>query len=460
MSMKASDWIKQLEATTKRLEKEAILKQAYQAGCQELFDGFKMAYDRHLIFHIKKVPMLEVEDDDLMETPFKWADFVKLSTQLSNRDITGNAARDAVSAAALSCDADQWNYFYRRILIKDMRCGVTETTFNKVLETLGKKAQKSQVKKFEIMLATGVKEGAHKELKGQWLADTKMDGARLVFVLNKKKNQVTAFTRSGKVNKNFAAIEASLHKLMMALPGGIVLDGEIMAADNQFKTLSTQMNRKDSLNTDDFYLAVFDVLPLEDFESQTHKHTQQQRHQVLLELAALFQEHCGTTVRVLPKKIVDLDTAEGHTQLEEMFSMAIDEGFEGIMLKKPDALYEHKRSKSWLKIKPYVDVTVKIESLHEGTGRNENRLGFARCVGEDFDPKDGENKKIEVDVGGGWSDEERDEIFANAKKYVGRLIEVRAMEFTQDRNGGDVWALRHPRFKGFRDAASNKGKKI
>jgi len=460
MSMKASDWIKKLETTTKRLEKEHILKEAYHAGCQELFDGFRMAYDRHLIFHIKKVPVLEAEDNDPVETSFKWEDFVKLSSQLSNRNITGNAARDAVNAAALSCDVDQWNYFYRRILIKDMRCGVTETTFNKVLKKLGKTAQKSQVKKFEIMLATGVKEGGHKELKGQWLADVKMDGARLVFILDKKKNQVKGITRSGRVNKNFPAIEASLHKLMSVLPGSIVLDGEIMAADNQFKTLSTQMNRKDDLNTDDFYLAVFDVLPLEDFESRTHKYTQKQRHQVLLELAALFQEHCGTTVRVLPKKFLDLDTPEGHEQLEEMFSMAIDEGFEGIMLKKPDALYEHKRSKSWLKIKPYVDVTVKIESLHEGTGRNEGRLGFARCVGEDFDPKDGETKKIEVDVGSGWSDEDRDEIFANAKKYVGRLIEVRAMEFTQDRNGGAVWALRHPRFKGFRDTAANKGKKI
>lgn len=458
--MKPSDWIKKLESTTKRLEKESILRQAYDDGCMELFDGFRMAYDRHLIFHIKQVPQIEVYDEDeLLENSFDWKQFVALSTRLASREITGNAARDAVNAAALSCDADMWNLFYRRILIKDMRCGITEKTFNKVLESFGKKAQKQKVKKFEIMLATGVKEGTHKSITGQWYADTKMDGARLVFVLDKEANKVTAITRSGKVNKNFSAIERKLEKLMATLPGGLVLDGEIMANDNQFKTLSTQLNRKDEVHTEDFYLAVFDVLPLEDFRNQTCSHTQKQRHEVLLELASLFQEHCGTSVRVLPKKYLDLNTTSGHEQLEELFQMAIDEGFEGIMLKNPEGLYEHKRSKNWLKIKPYVDVTVKIQSIHEGTGRNENRLGFARCVGTDFDPKDGKMKKIEVDVGGGWSDEDRDEIYRHAKKYVGRLIEVRAMEFTQDREGGDVWALRHPRFRGFRDDPTSKGQK-
>ncbi len=458
--MKASDWIKKLEATTKRLEKEAILQEAYQEGCQELFEGFKMAYDRHLIFHIKKVPILEVDEDDLVEPTFQWNDFVKLASMLTNRNITGNAARDAVNAAALNCDADMWNFFYRRILIKDMRCGVTEKTFNKVLEKFGKNAKHNQVKKFEIMLATGVKEGSHRELTGEWFADTKMDGARLVFVLDKNSNKVTAFTRSGKINRNFKSINDALHKLMQVLPGSIVLDGEIMANDNQFKTLSTQINRKDNLQTDNFYFAVFDVLPLEDFQTQVHKHTQRQRHEVLVELAGLFQEHCGTRVRVLPKKLLNLNTPEGHKQLEEMFFMALDEGFEGIMLKNPNALYEHKRSKHWLKIKPYVDVTVKIKSIHSGTGRNENRLGFVRCVGEDFDPKDGKVKRIEVDVGSGWSDEERDEIFSNANNYLGRLIEVRALEFTQNQEGGDVWSLRHPRFKGFRDSETAKEEKI
>lgn len=458
--MKASDWIAQLESTTKRLEKEDILKRAYEAGCQELFDGFRMAYDRHLIFHIKQVPELEVSDPEDDVSNFSWQDFLMLTADLSNRVVTGNAARDAVNAAALKCDPEMWNRFYRRILIKDMRCGVTEKTFNKVLKTLGKRANSKQVKKFEIMLATGVKEGAHRHLVGRWMADTKMDGARLVFVLDKEQNTVTAFTRSGKINRNFTNVEQALARLLDVLPGSIVLDGEIMAADNSFKTLSTQMNRKDNVDTGSFYFAVFDIIPKRDFDNQNSTHTQHQRHQVLLEMVGLFQEHCGNAVRVLPKRMVDLDTPEGHQQLEEMFALAIDEGFEGIMLKNPDGIYEHKRSKNWLKIKPYVDVTVTIRSLHEGTGRNEHRLGFARCTGKDFDPRDGQTKLIEVDVGGGWSDEERVEIFANPKKYIGRVIEVRAMEFTQDQHGGSVWALRHPRFKGFRDTDENPGSKI
>lgn len=464
--MKPSDWIIKLESTSSRLEKEAFLREAFESNSyQELFEGFRMAYDRHQIFNIKQVPEIEEEGNTNFTPTFDWAKFLILAENLKSRSITGNAAREAVEEAAMAADAQEWNFFYRRILIKDMRCGVSEKTFNKVLDQLNssKKSKKEQVKKvekFEIMLATGVKEGGHKDITGIWYVDTKMDGARLVFKLDHQNQTVTGYTRSGKVNSNFSAINQALKKLLDHLPGGIVLDGEIMASDNRFSTLSTQMNRKEQIRTDDFYFAVFDIVPLEAFEAQNCSFTQTQRHQALLELDSLIREHCGNRVKVLPKKLLNLNSPEGHEQLEEQFAMAIDEGFEGIMLKSPTGLYEHKRSKNWLKLKPYVDVTLTIKSIGEGTGKNEGKLGFVTAVGEDFDPKDGKIKSIESDIGGGWSDELREEIFQNPLKYIGRLIEVRAMEFTQDRNAEEVWALRHPRFLGFRDLEAEKGKKI
>ena len=50
-------------------------------------------------------------------------------------------------------------------------------------------------------------------------------------------------------------------------------------------------------------------------------------------------------------------------------------GYEGVMIKDPDAMYECKRTHSWLKAKPFIEVTLKVVSVEEGTGRNKGRLG-------------------------------------------------------------------------------------
>ena len=48
-----------------------------------------------------------------------------------NRNITGNNAR-TINNFIKTTNMDEWNYFYRRILIKDLRCGVSEKTINNV----------------------------------------------------------------------------------------------------------------------------------------------------------------------------------------------------------------------------------------------------------------------------------------------------------------------------------------
>ncbi len=59
--------------------------------------------------------------------------FVDLAQKLQNRELTGHAARDAVVLTMSIATISQWNDWYRRILIKDLRCGVSEKTVNKVV---------------------------------------------------------------------------------------------------------------------------------------------------------------------------------------------------------------------------------------------------------------------------------------------------------------------------------------
>ena len=76
-------------------------------------------------------------------------------------------------------------------------------------------------------------------------------------------------------------------------------------------------------------------------------------------------------------------------------------GYEGIMIKDPNSFYECKRSTTWLKSKPFIEISLKVTDFEEGTGRNTGRLGAIIAEGED------EGKFFKINVGSGFTDEQR-----------------------------------------------------
>ena len=139
--------IQQLEADNSRLAKEAILAAAMEEGLDEFFEGLSMALDKLYTFGVKQVPTKEEEGGQGLS----WTMFKQLAESLRRRELTGHAARDAIKLAMDVATQAQWNDFYRRILIKDMRAGFGEKSVN----TVAKKSKKPQyaVPVFECMLA-------------------------------------------------------------------------------------------------------------------------------------------------------------------------------------------------------------------------------------------------------------------------------------------------------------------
>ena len=122
---------------------------------------------------------------------------------------------------------------------------------------------------------------------------------------------------------------------------------------------------------------------------------------------------------------------------------ALEKGFEGLMIKPSNNYYECKRSHAWLKIKPFIEVTLKVIDIQEGTGKHEGKLGAFSVEGED------DGKFFSLSVGSGLTDEQRDMYWADKDKLIGRLIEVRADAITKSIEG-EHFSLRFPRFKSFR----------
>ena len=113
------------------------------------------------------------------------------------------------------------------------------------------------------------------------------------------------------------------------------------------------------------------------------------------------------------------------------------------MLFRSNAPYECKRNTFWMKYKPTLTVDLTVVGVEEGTGRNEGRLGALVCEGED------DGKFIQVNVGSGYSDEDRVDYWDNSNDVIGRTAEILCDVITQNRDG--TYSLRFPRFVRFRD---------
>jgi DNA ligase-1 len=259
------------------------------------------------------------------------------------------------------------------------------------------------------------------------------------------------FSRNGKELANFPHIAQQISNVVQ-LKGSsksmdLVLDGEIMSSS--FQDLMTQVHRKSDIKATDAILNLFDVLPLEDFEKGFYNKTQRVRSSMVQFWAGQNHEMLPN-VTALANEEVDLDTAEGQLRYKEINAQAVAGGYEGIMIKDPEAGYECKRSVAWLKLKPFIEVSLAVVAVEEGTGKNVGKLGALVCEGVD------DGKAIRVNVGSGLTDEDRVTFWDNADTLIGDIVEVRADAITQNQDG--TYSLRFPRFKGFR--GFTKGEKI
>ncbi len=414
--------IRSLEEHASRLNKEAIIEA--EKDNAELFEGFQLALSPFITFGVKKVPSHGGPDGQGLP----WDAFKELCNLLSTRQLTGDDARNAIELALSASTQKQWNDWYRRILIKDLRCGVSEKTINKI--------KKNAVPLFECMLAH---DGANHEKKvaGKKLLEPKLDGVRVLTVIDCEARTVTMYSRNGKILENFSHISDGLLTHIDDFERSFVLDGEIISTS--FQALMKQVHRKSDVKATDAVLMLFDILPLSEFKKGKSVLGQKRRTKFLQQFKPIFDK--VGNIGVIPQEEVDLSTAVGEMQFAAFNKDAIDNGYEGIMIKDVDAVYECKRSVSWLKQKPFIEVSLTAVAVEEGTGKNEGRMGAVLFEGTD------DGKFIRVSVGSGWTDEDRDEIWRCREDIPGQIGEVRGDALTKSQDSDDVWSMRFPRFK-------------
>lgn len=431
--------IRALAADRSRLGKEAILEREARDKNNILFYGIRYALDPMMTYGVKQVPEKTGDGPGL-----SWDAFAKTLQLLLDRKLTGNVAKEEIASMMNLATEDEWNNWYRLILTKDLRCGVSEKTVNKAVKAING-PDKYLIPIFSCQLAQDSSDQQSK-MTGEKILEVKLDGVRvLTFVFPNGK--VTQYSKNGKELDNFRKIREQFVSISQYLSEAWVFDGEVMSAN--FQDLMKQIHRKDNIQTDDAVLHLFDMIPMEDFVAGASSLTQEIRSKSL-ELWFEEFESMVPNMKIFSNVLVNLNTVAGRDEFRALNEKAIEGGYEGIVIKDPSAPYECKRTSSWLKLKPYLDLSLQVVEVEEGTGKNVGSLGAIICEGTE------NGKEIRVNVGTGFSDEERAEIWSSRQDVIGFVAEVRCDSVTQNQDG--TYSLRFPRFLRWR--GFNKGEEI
>jgi DNA ligase-1 len=375
-----------------------------------LLQILRAGLDPFIPFHVVKVPKV-IERNEETDELTVWNLFFKAVDACATRTVTGKEAI-TVLHRVFQVAPEKDEVWMRKVLKKHLAIGASIKTVNKVFPGL--------ITTFDVSLAQKFEEKRIEEKVSVYI-EPKLDGIRCFAIV--ENNTATLYARSGKIISNFSA---TIGKELSLLPDGCY-DGEIMGED--FISLMRQAYRKEDIETEGTYLALFDYLPLEDWKTKETNMSSRSRYGKLY--THLF--HAGTLkyIRHVERRTVKADYSEIIKIHDEYVSL----GYEGAMIKDINAPYKFGRGYEVMKLKAFHDVDLKIKELLEGTGKHVDKLGSVVV----------EFKGVNVQVGSGFSDELRESVWNSPKDFIGRMIEVRYQEVTPD------GSLRFPTFVCFRN---------
>jgi len=424
--------ITKLAATPSRLEKEAILLKEknnvlLKRVCVAALDPFKN-------YHIRKIP--EYKRSPVLEKGLDFA--LNELVQLTSRDVTGNAAIEFLRKLLSDLNADDAKVI-EMIIEKDLRCGVSEKTVNKIWPGL--------ISDYPVMLCSQYDEKAVSKIEYPAMCQLKLDGMRFNAICNH--NSVEFRTRNGKHLDLLGELEAEF--IQLANGGSFVFDGELLVyTDTKGEVFLPRQTSngilskalKGTITKQECKMVgatVWDMIPLEPFGKGFCDTEYAWRFD---NLERRVKELKSYRIKMVWSKRVET-LAEAQVLFERFLSM----GQEGVILKNLSSPWESKRVKHQIKFKGELECDLKIVGWEEGTGKNANRLGALVCESSDG--------VVRVGVGSGFTDGDRDTIKPSC---VGSVVAVKYNARIKDKKTG-IDSLFLPIFieiredKGFADSS-------
>jgi len=251
------------------------------------------------------------------------------------------------------------------------------------------------------------------KLKFPLAVQRKYDGIRCLSFMSKDMESTHLITRQRKPIYNFHTIRKVLLHIFKHLKGRWYIDGELYSDTLPFEELSglvrLEAGKIPKEKEEQIRYHVYDIFCLDDLSIPFNK-----RWDIITKQDYRDKKNVCHVQTLVVKNVEELN---------KKFHDFIEEGYEGLMLRKIDSPYViRKRSNNLLKYKSDMEEEFKITGFHEGTGDAKGTPIW------ELETKDG--KTFSATPKG--TREFKKELFRNAKNYIGKHLTVKFQEYTKD----------------------------
>lgn len=400
--------------------------------CSMLEEVLEATYNPFKVYGVqeKTAPKIGAgEQDDF--TSVTWG----LLDKLLNRELTGFAALHALDEEMAKVTPEAGGLL-RRILLKDMRAGFSESTTNKVFKGL--------IPEFPYMRCSLPKDG--KIEQWDWAAGVisqeKADG--MFTNVNHDVNGIRMTTRQGSPlpNEHFQEIVNFCQKWfqMNSQTHGELLvevDGEIAPREISNGILNRVLDGSPFLANERPILLIWDQIALAAVKPKGKDETPYFTRlcNIVDQLPTLHSDqHEGNDVVRLIEDRQVFSQAEAWQHYRELLA----QGKEGTIIKKRTAIWKDGTSKEQVKLKLAFEVDLEVVAVNEGKGKNAGRPGALRCKTSDG--------LLVVDVTI-KNEAMRDSVEKEPEKFIGSVMEVTSNMVMKPSASSALHSLFLPRFK-------------
>lgn len=384
--------------------------------CKILFYALNPLLSYNLSSKTLRSKLSKIDVAALTDSPCEYNSVFEICEMLSKRAGIDDATLAKV-VSFIKVQPQETHAFYVGLLSKTLRLGVTARTVNKVIPGL--------IPEWEIQQAYPISKHPPKE--GEWFSVTeKLNGIRATYYMGK------LFGRSGYELTGLDHIIEELKKYPeFVFDGELTLLDRFGLTDNEAFRKATGIVNSDADDKAVIQFTIFDIVEQKFFDSGGGKCYKERREimdcfsKVVKDVPFINVVPCmyaGTNADVIP------------TLLE----MAVAADKEGLMINF-DVPYQRKRHIGLLKVKRFYTMDLPIVGFEEGNGQLSGTLGAIFV----------EYKGTQVGVGSGFSNDDRDWIWANRDNLIGVLAEVKYKEVSKDKATGNE-SLQFPVFVSLR----------
>lgn len=399
---KYAEIIELIAATSKTSEKQQILK-----------DNMDHTLEKVLEYTLNPFKLYGITQKSISAVKgfsHKYSSIFELCDELASSNIN-DQLRNEVNLFLMGEPDENVRDLYIKILTKDLRCGVSDKTVNKIVKGL--------ISAWEVQQAYPIEK--YKLKPKEWVAiSQKLNGSRGSYFNGEIKSRQ---------NKVFNGLEHILDDIKSLELEGWLIDGELIRdnidglSDNENFRKSLSILAADGIDKSNIIFNVYDIVPGDEFAKGESKLKYPKRINQLEELSKKVEWLGLKHIKVLPI----LYQGNDHSQIEKWLEYADNNNWEGCMLYR-DSTYKCKRHSGILKVKSFKHCDVKCINVYEGEGKYQGSLGGIVVKYKGYD----------CGCGGGsfLTDAMRKHLWEHPEEILNKIVQIKYKEESQNKQGG------------------------